>query len=110
MIQHVYESARKARGLNRVLVATDDRRILNTVEGFGGEVMLTSRRHPSGTDRLAEVARKIKADMDLERAGRFALCPPSNDRPDSEAALSRPLSSHGNGQDSHLSAGRMVQS
>ncbi len=62
MIQHVYESTSKAPGLERVLVATDDRRIEQTVKSFGGEVMMTSRRHTSGTDRLAEVARKIKAD------------------------------------------------
>ena len=62
MIQHVYESASKARELDRVLVATDDRRIERVVKSFGGEVVMTSRRHASGTDRLAEAARKIKAD------------------------------------------------
>ena len=62
MIQHVYESASKARVLDRVLVATDDRRIEKAVRGFGGEVIMTSPNHTSGTDRLAEVARKIKAD------------------------------------------------
>lgn len=61
MIQHVYESVAKVSGLNRVLVATDDRQILKVVKGFGGEAILTSRDHVSGTDRLAEVARKIKA-------------------------------------------------
>ena len=63
MIQHVYESAAKARVLDRVIVATDDRRIEAAVKGFGGEVMMTSPDHASGTDRLAEVARKIKADL-----------------------------------------------
>ena len=62
MIQHVYESAAKANALDRILVATDDRRIEETVRGFGGEVVMTSKKHASGTDRLAEVARKIKAD------------------------------------------------
>ena len=62
MIQHVYESASKAAGLDRVLVATDDRRIEQTVHDFGGEVVMTSKNHASGTDRLAEVARKIRAD------------------------------------------------
>lgn len=62
LIQHVYESASKAPGLERVLVATDDRRIEQAVKGFGGDVMMTARTHTSGTDRLAEVARKIKAD------------------------------------------------
>lgn len=62
MIQHVYESAAKARGVDRVLVATDDLRIEESVRSFGGEVVMTSKNHPSGTDRLAEVARKIKVD------------------------------------------------
>ena len=62
MIQHVYESTSKAPGLERVLVATDDRRIERAVKSFGGDVVMTSRRHTSGTDRLAEVARKITAD------------------------------------------------
>jgi 3-deoxy-manno-octulosonate cytidylyltransferase (CMP-KDO synthetase) len=62
MIQHVYESVCKARDLDRVLVATDDHRIERAVMSFGGEVMMTSKHHASGTDRLAEVARKVKAD------------------------------------------------
>lgn len=63
MIQHVYESAAKAKVLDRVIVATDDRRIEAAVQQFGGEVMMTSPNHASGTDRLAEVARKVKADL-----------------------------------------------
>jgi 3-deoxy-manno-octulosonate cytidylyltransferase (CMP-KDO synthetase) len=62
MIQHVYESTARAKGLDRILVATDDRRVEETVRGFGGEVVMTSKDHASGTDRLAEVARKIEAD------------------------------------------------
>ena len=63
MIQHVYQSAAKAAVLDRVIVATDDRRIEAAVKNFGGEVMMTSPDHASGTDRLAEVARKIKGDL-----------------------------------------------
>ncbi len=62
MIEHVYRSTAKAKILDRVIVATDDRRIEAAVKIFGGEVMMTSPDHPSGTDRLAEVARKIKAE------------------------------------------------
>jgi 3-deoxy-manno-octulosonate cytidylyltransferase (CMP-KDO synthetase) len=62
MIQHVYESTTKAPGLDRVLVATDDRRIEQAVKKFGGEVVMTSSKHSSGTDRLAEAARKIRAE------------------------------------------------
>ncbi|MPZ75919.1 MAG: 3-deoxy-manno-octulosonate cytidylyltransferase [Deltaproteobacteria bacterium] len=63
MIQHVYESTSKAKELVRVVVATDDRRIEEAVRGFGGEVIMTSQDHASGTDRLAEVARKVKAEL-----------------------------------------------
>jgi 3-deoxy-manno-octulosonate cytidylyltransferase (CMP-KDO synthetase) len=62
MIEHVYRSTAKAKILDRVIVATDDQRIEAAVKIFGGEVIMTSPNHPSGTDRLAEVARKIKAD------------------------------------------------
>jgi 3-deoxy-manno-octulosonate cytidylyltransferase (CMP-KDO synthetase) len=62
MIQHVYERAAKAPALDSVLVATDDRRIEQAVRRFGGTVVMTSKRHRSGSDRLAEVARKLKAD------------------------------------------------
>jgi 3-deoxy-manno-octulosonate cytidylyltransferase (CMP-KDO synthetase) len=62
MVQHVYENTARAPGLDRVIVATDDRRIADTAEGFGAEVMMTSDKHESGTDRLAEVAKKIRGD------------------------------------------------
>jgi 3-deoxy-manno-octulosonate cytidylyltransferase (CMP-KDO synthetase) len=56
MIQHVYERARRARSVDRVLVATEDARIADVVRGFGGEAVMTSAAHASGTDRLAEAA------------------------------------------------------
>ncbi|MEW6265672.1 MAG: 3-deoxy-manno-octulosonate cytidylyltransferase [Thermodesulfobacteriota bacterium] len=56
MIQHAYERAKAARGVDRVVVATDDRRIYEAVTGFGGEAVMTGSDHPSGTDRLAEAA------------------------------------------------------
>jgi 3-deoxy-manno-octulosonate cytidylyltransferase (CMP-KDO synthetase) len=62
MIQHVYENASKTRALDRVVVATDDRRIERVVKNFGGAVVMTSKHHASGTDRLAEVACKLKAE------------------------------------------------
>jgi 3-deoxy-manno-octulosonate cytidylyltransferase (CMP-KDO synthetase) len=62
MVQHVYESAARSRTLDRVIVATDDPRVAGAVRAFGGEVVMTSRRHRSGSDRLAEVARDLKAD------------------------------------------------
>src|ERR1043165_8609457 len=62
MIQHVYENTARAPGLDRVIVATDDRRISDAAEGFGAEVMMTSDKHESGTDRLAEVAKKVRGE------------------------------------------------
>ena len=58
MIERVHEQVKKVRGLDRVIVATDDARIREEVEGFGGEFVMTRNDHPSGTDRLAEVAEK----------------------------------------------------
>ena len=56
MIQHVYERARQARRVSKVLVATDDERILQAVKEFGGEAVPTRRDHRTGTERIAEVA------------------------------------------------------
>lgn len=56
LIQHVVEAAQRASRLNRVLVATDDVRIARAVTGFGGEAVMTRADHPTGTDRVAEVA------------------------------------------------------
>jgi 3-deoxy-manno-octulosonate cytidylyltransferase (CMP-KDO synthetase) len=63
MIQHVYERTRAIDGVGRTMVATDDDRIAATVRSFGGEVAMTSPRHPSGTDRIAEVARHLDAEV-----------------------------------------------
>jgi 3-deoxy-manno-octulosonate cytidylyltransferase (CMP-KDO synthetase) len=59
MIQRVYEQAKKASSLDNVIVATDDERIFDHVQSFGGDVMMTSDQHPSGTDRCAEVAQQL---------------------------------------------------
>ncbi len=57
MIQWVYERARQSRLVDRVIIATDDDRIMNAVIGFGGEARMTSPHHATGTDRIAEVAK-----------------------------------------------------
>ncbi len=59
LIQHVVEAARRAKSLQRVIVATDDPRIADAVRRFGGEVAMTRADHPTGTDRVAEVAATI---------------------------------------------------
>jgi 3-deoxy-manno-octulosonate cytidylyltransferase (CMP-KDO synthetase) len=56
MIQRVYERAKQAKTAGRVIVATDDERIVKAVEGFGGEARMTRADHRTGTERIAEVA------------------------------------------------------
>ncbi len=63
LIQHVYERVSDARGFDEVVVATDDRRILDAVEAFGGRCVMTRADHPSGTDRVAEVAGGLDCDI-----------------------------------------------
>lgn len=63
MIQHVYERTRTVARIDRVLVATDDARVAGAVRGFGGEAVMTSPTHQSGTDRIAEAAADLDADV-----------------------------------------------
>src|SRR5437660_1395199 len=77
LVQHVYERARQSRRAGRVIVATDDPRIRAAVESFGGEVALTGRHHPSGTDRVAEVARRLDADVVVNLQGDEPLIDPA---------------------------------
>jgi 3-deoxy-manno-octulosonate cytidylyltransferase (CMP-KDO synthetase) len=60
LIRHVWERCARARGIEKVIVATDDLRIAGAAYGFGAEVAMTSRSHRSGTDRVAEVAKKLR--------------------------------------------------
>lgn len=64
LIQHVVEQVRAARAVERTIVATDDPRIVEAVEAFGGTAMLTAPAHPNGTARIAEVAAKLEAGDD----------------------------------------------
>ncbi|HEX2952052.1 MAG TPA: 3-deoxy-manno-octulosonate cytidylyltransferase [Armatimonadota bacterium] len=61
MIQHVYDRVCRASLIDEVMVATDDQRIFDAVRRFGGEVIMTSPDHQTGTDRLAEVAKRLSA-------------------------------------------------
>jgi 3-deoxy-manno-octulosonate cytidylyltransferase (CMP-KDO synthetase) len=63
LVQHVYEAVRRARRVDQVLIATDDERIADAVRAFGGTVAMTRPEHPSGTDRVAEAARGLDADL-----------------------------------------------
>jgi 3-deoxy-D-manno-octulosonate cytidylyltransferase len=78
MIQHVYESARQVLDADAVWVATDDRRIFDAVAAFGGRPLMTSPDHASGTDRLAEVARTIEAEIYVNVQGDEPLIRASN--------------------------------
>jgi len=69
MIVRVWRQASKAKSIARVIVATDDERIAAPVRAAGGEAMMTSSAHASGTDRIAEVASKIDGDVFLSVQG-----------------------------------------
>jgi 3-deoxy-manno-octulosonate cytidylyltransferase (CMP-KDO synthetase) len=76
MIEHVYRRAAAAATVSRVIVATDDRRIFDAVHGFGGDAMMTSTSHQSGTDRLAEVAASLACDIVVNVQGDEPLLAP----------------------------------
>jgi 3-deoxy-manno-octulosonate cytidylyltransferase (CMP-KDO synthetase) len=76
MIQHVVERVRQAGQVSRVLVATDDARIVQAVEGFGGEAILTRTDHANGTDRVAEVAAHVEAGIYVNVQGDEPLIDP----------------------------------
>ena len=63
IIQHVYERARKAKRLDEVLIATDDEKIFDTAKKFGAEVVMTSKKHLTGTDRVSEAVKKNNAEI-----------------------------------------------
>jgi 3-deoxy-manno-octulosonate cytidylyltransferase (CMP-KDO synthetase) len=69
MIQWVWERARRARGIGRVLVATDDTRIAEAARGFGAEAVMTSPSCPSGSDRVWEAVRDLECDVVLNLQG-----------------------------------------
>jgi 3-deoxy-manno-octulosonate cytidylyltransferase (CMP-KDO synthetase) len=69
MIQHVYEQASACRAVTEVLVATDDERIKQAVEGFGGRAVMVAGDYRTGTDRVAEVARMFGGDYFVNLQG-----------------------------------------
>ena len=76
LVQRVYEQAAKAKRLDKVIVATEDTRILEAVEAFGGDAMLTSPDCATGTDRVAEVARAYECELVLNIQGDEPLMRP----------------------------------
>jgi len=102
VIQWVYERAAKSTRLSEVIVATDDRRIVECVTSFGGKAVMTRSDHPSGSDRVAEVARTSDAEIIVNVQGDEPLIAPAAidagvgllmNRPDEQVGtLVRPLS------------------
>ena len=77
MIQRVFEQAKKATSLHRVIVATDDRRIEEAVKAFGGEVVMTSPEIKSGSDRVAAVAQREEGEIFVNIQGDEPLIVPA---------------------------------
>lgn len=76
LVQHVYDRARLSRLASDCLIATDDERIKRACERYGSAVMMTSPDHNSGTDRMAEVATKLDADVYVNVQGDEPLVDP----------------------------------
>ncbi len=76
MIQWVYERTALCSAVHQVIVATDDERISRAVEAFGGQVQMTRSDHPTGTDRLAEIAGRIETDLVVNVQGDEPLIDP----------------------------------
>lgn len=76
MIQHVYERAKRAQTVHEVLVATDDQRIFEAVQQFGGQARLTRADHRTGTERIAEVAVQEQGDIFVDVQGDEPLIDP----------------------------------
>lgn len=76
MIQRVYDRAKAAQRVHRVIVATDDARILQAVQAFGGEARMTRSDHRTGTERVAEVAAHESGDIFVNVQGDEPLLDP----------------------------------
>ncbi|MFH1006965.1 MAG: 3-deoxy-manno-octulosonate cytidylyltransferase [Candidatus Latescibacterota bacterium] len=76
LIEHTYQRASQVESISRVIVATDDARIFEAVRAFGGEAAMTSPEHPTGTDRIAEVALELDCDYVVNVQGDEALIDP----------------------------------
>jgi 3-deoxy-manno-octulosonate cytidylyltransferase (CMP-KDO synthetase) len=76
MVQRVYEQSAKSELLDDLIVAVDDQRVYDVVSAFGGKVLMTGKQHRCGTDRLAEVARKVPAEIYVNVQGDQPLLDP----------------------------------
>lgn len=98
LVQWVYDQACQAAFLNEVMVATDDEKVFQVVEGFGGKARMTRADHISGTDRVAEVAAVVAADVFINIQGDEpalspatidGVCAPFQDDPELQVATAR---------------------
>jgi 3-deoxy-manno-octulosonate cytidylyltransferase (CMP-KDO synthetase) len=76
MVQHVYERTKRAQTVHKVVVATDDQRIVDAVKDFGGEARMTRSDHRTGTERIAEVAAHESGDIFVNVQGDEPLIDP----------------------------------
>jgi 3-deoxy-manno-octulosonate cytidylyltransferase (CMP-KDO synthetase) len=112
LIEHVYLRARSAKTVDKVVVATDDSRIMDAVLGFGGDCVMTSGDHRSGSDRLGEAVGMLEADVVVNVQGDEPLLDPAavdalvkahevEEAPDI-ATMAVPLDSHDGYLDRHV--------
>jgi 3-deoxy-manno-octulosonate cytidylyltransferase (CMP-KDO synthetase) len=104
MIQRVYERVSQSSRLDEILIATDDQRILEAVNGFGGRAVMTSSTHLSGSDRIAEAVRDLDYELVVNVQGDEPLVEPADideavslatDNPGAIATLRQPISDRG---------------
>lgn len=90
MIQWVYEAAQKSGVASEIVIAAPDQEIIDAAEGFGAQAMLTRLDHPSGTDRIAEVAESLGADFYVNVQGDEPLINPATIRACAQPLLDNP--------------------
>ncbi len=90
MIQWVYDRVKKSKYVQKVIVVTDDMKIYDKVESFGGECVLTNPECPSGTDRIAEAAHELDFNIAVNVQGDEPMIPPSSIDAAIEAILKDP--------------------
>lgn len=76
MIQHVYEQVSKSKYIDQIVIATDHEKIIKTVEGFGGQAVMTKKDHETGSDRISEVTSLVEGDFFVNIQGDEPLIDP----------------------------------
>ncbi len=77
LLYHIWKSISSSKSLNQLLITTDDKRIKNAAESFGADVLMSSSRHKTGSDRVAEISEKVSGDIFINfQADNFGIKPP----------------------------------